>query len=410
MPSVKQPIMKRSEPMIRSFRACPVCDNGDGQSLLIEILDVPVFCNVLLPDRESARSAPRGDIDLVICGNCGHVYNRAFDPSKTQYSRHYENSLHYSPRFNAYAESLAARLVDRYELRNRTIVEIGCGKGDFLNLLCKLGENRGIGFDPSYEDDRLTEVDRGRFEVIRDYYSDKYSDIGADIVVCRQVLEHIENPRMFLTSIRKAVENQGRVPFVFEVPDAMYTLRDLGIWDLIYEHCSYFTVLSLVRLFALSGFNPVSVSTEFGGQYILMDASPLGGPHGEPVSRNEEDMTAVKVLANAFAREYRRKVENWRRVLHDANRDHEKIVVWGAGSKGITFLNIMGPESRIEHIVDVNPHKKGLFVPGTGQEVVDPPALRAIRPDRIIIMNAVYKEEIEEIMKMYNRPCQMILA
>lgn len=410
MLSVKQPIMKRSEPMDRSFRACSVCDNGDGQSLLVGIRDVPVFCNVLLPDRESARSASRGDIELVFCGRCGHVYNRAFDPLKTQYGRHYENSLHYSPRFNAYAESLAARLVDRYQLRERTIVEIGCGKGDFLNLLCRLGENRGIGFDPSYEDDRLAEADRGRFEVIRDYYSEKYSDIEADIVVCRHVLEHIEHPRRFLTSIRKAVESRGRVPFVFEVPDAMYTLRDLGIWDLIYEHCSYFTFVSLERLFMGSGFEPVSLCSEFGGQYILLEAYPLGGPHGERASRNEEDMTEVKVHANAFAREYRRKVANWRRILRDAKRDREKIVVWGAGSKGITFLNIMGPDSKIEYIVDVNPHKKGLFVPGTGQEVVDPAALSAIRPDRIVIMNVVYKEEIEKIMKMHNGSCQMILA
>ena len=90
---------------------------------------------------------------LGFCRICGHIFNDAFNPDHIEYIQDYENSLHFSPRFHQYAETLAADLVKRYGLYEKTIIEIGCGRGDFLKLLCELGKNRGIGFDPSHAPD-----------------------------------------------------------------------------------------------------------------------------------------------------------------------------------------------------------------------------------------------------------------
>ena len=128
---------------------CPVC-SSTGIVVFFELLQVPVHCNVLWPAQDAAIRAPKGDIRLGFCGDCGHTFNLVFDPSLVEYTQDYENSLHFSPRFQSYAESLAGQLVDRYDLHDRDIIEIGCGKGDFLTLLCELGGHRGVGFDPSY--------------------------------------------------------------------------------------------------------------------------------------------------------------------------------------------------------------------------------------------------------------------
>ena len=131
---------------------CPVCDSKNID-IFIEIPDIPVYCNLLFSSRREAINASRSDIRLGFCNNCTHVYNYAFDPDLMDYTLEYENSLQFSPRFQEYATQLAADLVKRHQLYNKDIIEIGCGDGDFLALLCELGNNRGLGFDPSHVPD-----------------------------------------------------------------------------------------------------------------------------------------------------------------------------------------------------------------------------------------------------------------
>jgi hypothetical protein len=52
----------------------------------------------------------------------------------------------------------------------------------------------------------------------------------------------------------------------------------------------------------------------------------------------------------------------------------------------------------ISHIIDLNPRKSGCFVPGTGHEIVEPRALQELRPDEVLIMNAIYRDEINSML------------
>jgi hypothetical protein len=154
---------------------CPVCDSQDIE-VFIEIPQVPVYCNVLYSTREDALNVPRADMRLGFCQVCGHIYNFAFDPDKLDYTQDYENSLHHSPRFQIYARSLAARLIERHNLYNKEIIDIGCGGGDFLRLLCDLGGNRGVGFEPSSAPDRFSDTNDNQITFIKDFYSEHYSN------------------------------------------------------------------------------------------------------------------------------------------------------------------------------------------------------------------------------------------
>ena len=82
-------------------------------------------------------------------------------------------------------------------------------------------------------------------EIVKDYYSPKYSNYSADLLCCRHVLEHIFEPVQFINSIRTAMQNRKDAVLFFEVPNVLYTIRDLGIWDIIYEHFSYYNAFSI---------------------------------------------------------------------------------------------------------------------------------------------------------------------
>lgn len=387
-----------------NIKIVPVCSESEIVPL-IEMTQVPVHCNVLWPSREAALGAPRGDIRLGFFPACGHTYNLAFDPALMEYTQEYENSLHFSPHFQAYATALADGLVEKYNLRDKDIVEIGAGKGDFLIMLCEMRGNRGWGYDPSYvADDGYTSPN---VTFIQDFYTEKYIDQRADLIVCRHVLEHIEDPDAFVAQVRRAVGEQQSVVF-FEVPNALWTLRHGGIWDIIYEHCSYFSPLSLAHLFRRHGFRVLAVNEVFGGQFLTIEAAPDAGTAAAP--DDAEQLSALAADARAFAENYRAKRDLWRGRLGELARAGKRGVVWGAGSKGVTFLNAMGAGEEIVAVVDINPRKQGKYVAGTGQQIIPPSRLAEIRPDFVIIMNANYRDEISQMLREAGVAADILVA
>lgn len=386
---------------------CPVC-GSDKVRKSISVASVPVFCNVLLQTEDEAKAMPKGDIDLAICQQCSHVFNQAFDASLMEYSGDYDCSLYASGCFQAYAEELASNLVEKHQLYDKTIVEIACGKGDFLSRLCQIGGSKGVGFDPSYEEGRLDENTINNITFIRDYYSDKYGDLGADFICCRHALEHIETPTEFLKSVRNAIGERSEAVVFFEVPSVMYTLRDMGIWDLIYEHCGYFSQQSLSKAFQDSGFATTNLNTVYGNQYLTIEAQPIMSTNEQTPPVKVEVQENVFNFAAMFPSLYSEKIGEWKVKLDEFKSAEKRVVVWGAGSKGVTFLNVLNALEHVDYIVDLSPHKQGKYVPGTGHQVVAPEFLREYRPDVVIVMNPVYVAEIKETLKHLNVNAEVI--
>ncbi len=353
---------------------------------------VPVYCNVLWPTREEALRCARGDIELAFCPSCGHLFNLAFDPSRLNYDQSYENSLHFSGRFQEYAQALVTHLIERYDLRGKDIIEVGCGKGEFLSLLCRLGGNRGVGFDRSYVSGRVDSAAGRGVEFVQDFYAERYAGYPCDLLCCRHALEHIHDPAAFLTTIRKTLGRQKYAVVFFEVPNGLFTLRDLGIWDIIYEHCSYFCQESLARLFSRCGFRVREARESYEGQFLCLEADV--GRSEDGLSDGLNDLEQMAQAVAVFAENYGRKVEHWRRMLEQFRRSRKRAIVWGAGSKGVTFLNTFRVREGIDYVVDINPHKQGLHVAGTGQEIVPPQFLETYRPAVVLVMNPIYREEI----------------
>jgi hypothetical protein len=116
----------------------------------------------------------------------------------------------------------------------------------------------------------------------------------------------------------------------------------------------------------------------------------------------------VDQLVRSFDNAYREKVDYWRDYL--ALRDPSQTVVWGAGSKGITFVNVVPGADLIATLVDVNPHKQGRFVPRTGARVVSKQALTAQPVQSIIIMNGLYREEIATEVASLGLSSEIVVA
>ncbi len=385
---------------------CPICKDSRVEPFF-DISQVPVHCNLMWPKRDDALSAPRGEIKLGFCRRCGHIYNLTFSPDLVHYSKWYENSLHFSSRFQTYARTVAERLIDRYDLHNKEIIEIGSGKGEFLGLLCELGNNRGIGFDPGYvETGDIPAIQRVTF--IQDYYSEQYTRYQADLICCRQTLEHLYRPAEFVAMLRRSIGERKTIAFL-EVPNVLFMLRALSVWDVIYEHYSYFSSGSLTYLFSANGFRVLSVEDSYEGQYLIMDVEPISEELSPKLPESHE-LSQLYEDVQAFQRHFQNKVAFWQQQLGHLKAEGKRIVIWGAGSKGVTFLNALGIKNEIEYVVDINPRKTGMHVAGSGQRIVDPSFLRAYHPDAILIMNPIYESEIREQVRSLGLETEFLLV
>lgn len=384
--------------------ACPSCSEQDIR-IFHAIKDVPVNSVMNCHTREQALSFPRGDIILGLCGQCGFIYNTAFDRERVRYSAECEESQGYSPTFNAFAEKLARDLVDRYGLHKKKIIEIGCGKGQFLKLICALGRNTGVGFDPAFIPGR---GDRGHpaqeIEFVKDYYSEKYSDYQGDFICCRMTLEHIPDTAAMVETVRRSIGKRPDTIVFFQVPDVVRIMRDCAFEDIYYEHCSYFSPGSLARLFQRHGFDVIDLQREYENQYVCLEAKPADRPR-EIDHPLYEDVGTMTDLVNGFESVYPSVLDHWQTRLEQYKLQSKRVVIWGGGSKGVAFLNAIGESAAIDYVVDIHPYRQQTYMAGSGQQIVTPAFLEEFRPDVVIIMNKIYREEIKaELTKRGLKP------
>ena len=372
---------------------CPSCIDGKMTSFY-QVNNVPTNSCILLDSKEDAIAYPRGNVDLKHCKQCGFISNMAFDPKLTEYSGRYEETQGFSGTFNKFHQHLAERLIKKHNLHNKSVIEIGCGKGEFITMLSELGSNRGIGFDPGYRDDHIKGRSSDNVTFIKDFYSEQYTDHQADFICCKMTLEHIHPTSDFISMVRRSIGQKLDTMVFFQIPETLRILRDCSFEDIYYEHCSYFTPGSLARLFRRCGFEVVDIETEYDNQYLTIEAIPIDTEKHTaalPIEESTEELTA---LVESFTQRSKKKIDDWSEHLKEFSDQGKKVMLWGSGSKGVSFLTTLNNADNIEYVVDINPYRQGYYMSGTGQKIVSPEFLKEYQPDVVVIMNAIYTEEI----------------
>ncbi len=109
-----------------------------------------------------------------------------------------------------------------------------------------------------------------------------------------------------------------------------------------------------------------------------------------------------------FAARLRAKQEEWQGRLRELRHAGRRAVVWGGGAEAVSFLNLLELGEAIEVVVDINPGKQGSYLAGTGQRIVPPEFLREYGPDEVIVMNPVYRGEIESRLAELDVPSRVV--
>ncbi|MBC2770598.1 methyltransferase domain-containing protein [Pusillimonas sp. 7-48] len=314
---------------------------------------------------QEGKDCPKGDIRLVEDGATGLVYNVAFRPELMSYDGNYQNEQGVSSYFRQHLEAVAD-IVDCY-LGRQHLVEVGCGKGFFLELLLRRGSEI-TGFDETYEGSNP--------RVRRQYYGPGVID-RAEGLVLRHVLEHVQDPFYFLQLLRDANGGSGRI--YIEVPCFDWICKRKAWFDIFYEHVNYFRLADFRRMFG----QILDCGHLFGGQYlyVVAELSSLRSPvydAADPVCFPADFTIKVDVPIAA------------------GNRS----VVWGGASKGVIFTLLKARAGYVvDAVIDINPAKQGKYLAATGIQVCSPEQVLPQLPkgSTVFVMNSNYLDEIKRM-------------
>jgi len=348
-----------SDPLLR-YRNMPAAAQGFPAAVPAPFANAPADAGV--------------DLDIYQCSGCGLV-QLASEPVP-----YYREVIRAAGISNVLCEAKRRQFSDfiaRHGLTGKKIVEIGCGRGEFLSILDQLPvEAHGVEFSEA----AVRHCRDAGLRVFRGYPDRSSGGIpGApfEAFFLLMFLEHMPDPCASLRAIRDQLA-PGGIGLV-EVPNFDMMARECLFSEFISDHLLYFSRETLVSTLRWSGFDVIGVE-ELRDDYVL-----------SVVVRKREPLDLS---------EFARRQDTVSRQLRDfvAAFLPGRVAVWGAGHQALAVLALSGIAPSIRYVVDSAPFKQGKFTPATHLPVVPPEVLKSDPVDAVIVMAASYSDEVAGII------------
>jgi SAM-dependent methyltransferase len=371
---------------------CAVCDNKNLQEIL-NLNDVPLAGYFPTENQLNDRSAY--PLRLLFCDDCKLVQtDSVINPDILFKDYRYLSSVGLLNHF----KNLAKILDDKFQIKNKKILEIGCNDGVLLEPLSKLGADV-VGVDPA---SNVVKLARNKgLNVIEDYFNyenfkehkNKY-----DLVLANNSFAHIIDIKSIVKGISHILKSDGY--FVFEV-HYLKSLVDENQWDNIYhEHIYYYSISALNNFF-----------TKYGMTVVDFEEIPIHAGSIRVTVLNDNIDTPDKVfqrlleehssIGNSnymldFTKKVNNHIENFKNQINKLSKDYS-IAGYGASGRANMFCNLTGlDENVVQFIVDESPERCGRYIANTKIPIVDVDTLKNSDVDIIIIFAWNYSKMIIE--------------
>jgi SAM-dependent methyltransferase len=345
-------------------------------------------------------------LHAFVCDQCFLVQLDLFEPPERIFGRYLYFSS-FADTWLKHAKHYCDQMRKRFDINQSSrVVEIGSNDGYLLRNFVEAGIPV-IGVEPAANVAAVAES-RGVPTKVAFFGASEAEALrscgyAADLMCANNVLAHVPDIHDFVEGFRILLKPGGVATFEFP---HLLRLIEANQFDTIYhEHFSYFSLLSAEQIFAaheLTIFDIEELPTHGGSLRIyvcLIGERPTGDRVGNIRSAEHQAGLGRLESYTSFSQQIVRTKCDLLEFLIDAKRAGQCVVGYGAPAKGNTLLNYCGVGREfIEFTTDRNPHKQGLFLPGTHIPILHPDAIFEARPNYILVLPWNLKDEIIDQM------------
>jgi len=328
-----------------------------------------------MPDAQSLDGDIGVELKVYQCAGCGLV-QLSNDP--VPYYREVIRASSVSAEMRDFREIQFRSFVERYVLQNKKIIEIGCGRGEFLSLMQQfVVDAHGL----EYSRKSVAQCVKSGLKVSSGFIENtdyKLNHGPFDAFFILNFLEHLPDPNSMLGGIYNNLTDAG-IGLV-EVPNFDMILKKKLFSEFIGDHLFYFTKETLSTTLWLNGFEIIDCNEKWY-DYIISAVVK---------KRNRIDISDFY----QYQAQLKNEIEGYIRLFKN-----KKVAIWGASHQALAIISLLNLADKIIYVIDSAEFKQGKFTPATHIPIVSPDKLYADPADAIIVMAAGYSDEVARIIR-----------
>jgi SAM-dependent methyltransferase len=353
---------------------CRVCGHEFFKEPLLKYSNMPCYAQYL-PDAASLESDKGIDLEVCQCSGCGLV-QLSNDP--VPYYREVIRAAAFSDEMKGFRIGQFGSFIERYSLKGKKVIEIGCGRGEYLALMQRCGADT---FGLEYLEESVMECRKNDLRVSKGFIDDSSYEMDNapfDAFYILNFLEHLPDPSSTFRGIHNNLAEDA-IGLV-EVPNFDMILRNKLFSEFIGDHLFYFTGETLKGLLKLNGFEIVECNEVWYDYIISVVVRKKGRIEMSHFYSHQEQ------LKNEID-EYLSRFKN------------KNVAIWGAGHQALAVISLANLTDKIRYVIDSAPFKQGKYTPATHIPIISPEMLDQDPVDAIIVMAGSYSDEVARIIK-----------
>ena len=390
---------------------CRVCSHKFFEEPLLRYENMPKAAQ-FLPDAESLESDKGVDLEVCQCSGCGLVQ---LSNEPVPYYKEVIRAAAFSEEMKDFRMKQFGSFVQKNSLKRKKVIEIGCGRGEYLSLMKQFGVDA---YGLEYSEDSVKQCVKDGLKVSKGFIqssADRLNDAPFDAFFILNFLEHLPDPNSTLTGICDSLIDDA-IGLV-EVPNFDMILRNKLFSEFICDHLFYFTMETLNSTLRQNGFEIIDCN-EVWHEYIISAVvhpvkSSVAGmakpPPRPPLPKGGWGDFRVKKLDISHFYKYQTQLKNEIEEYIRRFKD-KKVAIWSAGHQALAVISLINLADKIKYVVDSATFKQGKYTPATHIPIVSSDALVSDPVGAVIVMAGSYSDEVAKIIRQkFDRKINIVI-
>jgi SAM-dependent methyltransferase len=386
--------------MFKLVKNCRICNSGNISSILS--LGNQSLANSFQKKIIHQKAVP---LNLLRCYDCftlqlsttvkpSHLFSKYLWVTGTSHA------------VKKYRNYFVKKIKNFHSFNKRKLLEIASNDGFFLEEF-KRQKFKILGVDPAKNLAKLANkkniktLPRFFNEETSQYIKNKY--FMPDIVICRNVIPHVENIHSVVAGISKVLAHDGKAYVEFHYAANLY--KHLHYDYIYHEHIFYFTLLTMINLLKKHGLYAIDVfKSPISGGSLVVVASKTRVAISDNLKKLISDEKKQKINSSIYWKHFQQKCKKHRETLiklvNSLLKKNKILAGYGASARSSTLLNYCEiNNNHLNFVFDKSNMKHNLFTSGSNIQIRKPEIKIIKSVDYIIILAWNFKDEITKFLK-----------